>query len=175
MSPVVLRRARALHRSHRVSLLVLAFLVLMTAFSVAVAVIDSRDHDLPAFLSALTFGLRWGWTVLAVLWAALALLLVAAELGWLTGTTTLTDRGVVLRSGRHEATIGWFDIDELRAVPSAGGHLYHLRTTVPMPRPPRLGLQGRREAWLGWHPGADTAVAAVARPHLGVKYQPPPR
>ncbi|MET7424640.1 hypothetical protein [Dactylosporangium sp. NPDC005555] len=175
MPPVVLRRAGALRRSHRATLLALTFLLFMVAYSVLQVVIHSGDHDVPAVLDTLAFGLRWGWTVLAVLFAALALTLVALELSWLTGTTELTDHGIVLRSGPHSATVGWIDVEELRAVPAAGGHLFHLRTTVPMPRPPRLGLQGSREAWLGWHAGGDAAVAAVARPHLGVKYRSSPR
>ncbi|MEV4513113.1 hypothetical protein AB0K00_29585 [Dactylosporangium sp. NPDC049525] len=173
MPPLVLRRARALHRSHRGTLLLLAVLLVLVACGVVAAVLGGGDRDLPAFLEAVTTGLRWAWTVLAVLSAAAAVALVALELPWLTGSTEVTDRGILLRGGGHEATVGWFDVDELRAVPSAGGHLYHVRTGVPMPQRPRLGLQGRREAWLGWHPGGDAPVAAVARAHLGVKYRGP--
>jgi hypothetical protein len=169
--PIVLRRARGLHRSHRGTLLLLAILLALAAFSVLEAVISGGEHDLPAFLDALTTGLRWAWTVLAVLSTAAAAGLIALELSWLTGSTEVTDGGIVLRGGGHTATVGWFDVEELRAVPASGGHLYHLRTVVPLPRPPRLGLQGRREAWLGWHPGGDAPVAAVARAHLGVKYR----
>lgn len=175
MPPLVLRRARALHRSHWPSLLLLAVLLVLTAYGVTQVVIHGEDHDLPAFLDAVSTGVRWAGAVIAVAGAVLVVLLVLAELSWLTGRTELTDRGIVLRSGSHEATVGWIDVDELRAVPSAGGHLYHVRTSVPMPRPPRLGLQGRREAWLGWHPGGDAPVAALARAHLGVKYHGPPR
>lgn len=173
MPPLVLRRARALHRSHRGTLLLLAVLLALLVLSVVEAVIFSGDYDVPGILRSLSTGLRWGWTVLAVLSAAAAVALVALELPWLTGATELTDRGIVLRGGGHAATVGWFDVEELRAVPCAGGHLYQLRTNVPMPRPPRLGLQGRREAWLGWHPGGDAPVAAVAGAHLGVKYRGP--
>jgi hypothetical protein len=171
--PLVLRRARALHRSHWPTLVLLAVLLALLVVSIVQVTAGDGEADVPAFLEALTAGVRWAWAVLGVLCAALLLGVVALELPWLTGSTEVTDRGIVLRSGRHEATIGWIDIDELRAVPSAGGHLYHLRTAVPIPRPPKLGLQGRREAWLGWLPGGDAPVAAVARGRLGVKYRGP--
>ncbi|MDG6102191.1 hypothetical protein Daura_44320 [Dactylosporangium aurantiacum] len=172
MAPLVLRRARALHRSHWPTLLLLAVLLGLTGYGALQATITG-GADLPGFLDGLTAGLRWTWAVLAALSALAAAALVALELPWLTGATEVTDRGIVLRGGGQAATIGWIDVDELRAVPSAGGHLYRVRTGVPMPRRPRLGLQGRREAWLGWHPGGDAPVAAVARAHLGVKYRGP--
>lgn len=167
----VLRRNRALVRSHRGTLLLIAVLVVVAGYGVLQLVATGGDHDLPLVLDTLSTGLRWAWTVIAGLSGVVIVLLVVAEWSWLTGRTEVTGRGIVLRSGRHETTVGWVDIDELRAVPASGGHLYHLRTAVPMPRPPRLGLQGRREAWIGWHPGGDAPVAAVARAHLGVKYR----
>lgn len=173
MTPLVLRRARALHRSHWATLLLLAVLLVLAVLGALQAAVTGGDAGLPGFLEGLTTGLRWAWALVAVLSALAAAALVALELPWLTGSTEVTDLGIVLRSGDRAATIGWLDVDELRAVPSAGGHLYHVRTGVPMPRPPRLGLQGRHEAWLGWHPGGDAPVAAVARAHLGVKYRGP--
>ena len=172
---IVLSRLRTSHRTHTGTLALLAVLVGAGVFGIERFTVLTRRSDLPDFPAALGTGLGWGWLVLAALSFVGAATLIVVEWPWLTGRTALTEHGVVLHSGKRSITVGWIDIEELRAVPVGGGHLYHLRTsTGPLPRRAGLGLQGgRRQTWIGWHPGRDTPVSAVARPHLGIRYRAP--
>ncbi|GAA2631433.1 hypothetical protein GCM10010399_74580 [Dactylosporangium fulvum] len=173
--PLVLRRSRVLHRTHTGPIVLLAFFITIAVLGVERFAVLTRSEGLPDFLAALSTGLGWLWAVTAGSATVSAIVLVLAERRWLTGRTELTGSGVVLRSGDRATTVGWLDIEELRAVPARGGHLYKLRTgTGPLPRGAGLGLQaGGREAWLGWLSGSDAPVAALARPRLGIKYRAP--
>ncbi|GGM05554.1 hypothetical protein ACFFX1_26585 [Dactylosporangium sucinum] len=169
---VRLRRDRALLRTHG---FVFALIALLVALAVTGIVFSGSylSGGGPAWMDLGLKTLAWLWIVLA----AVSLLVAAAVfalfvLPWLSGRTELTDRGIVLRWRDRAETLPWIDVAELRAIPASGGHLYAVRMeTGTTPR--RVGrgwVGGTKEAYLGWHEGADTPVAAVARPSLGIKY-----
>ncbi|WP_238006634.1 hypothetical protein KZZ52_46770 [Dactylosporangium sp. AC04546] len=174
---VTLRRDRALLRTHGFVLALITILVGIAVFGIASAAVFA-DGGGPAWMDLGLRTLAWLWIALTVgslLAAAAAFALFV--LPWLSGRTEITDHGIVLRWRDRSQTLPWIDVEELRAVPAGRGHLYAVRMAVGT-TPRRVGrgwVGGTREAYLGWHDGDDRAVAALARPSLGIKYRAPGR